>query len=331
MLKYGYMNKIKLSIIIPAYNEETQLPACLKSLSKQKIDVAYEIIVVDNNSTDKTAEIAKKYGVRIIKETKRGVCSARQTGTLKAKGDIVISSDADCLFPNDWLKNIYQTFKENPQAVAVTGPFEYGKKPFWGRMYSNSLFKIVKYLYLKKNIVIHTPASNNAFRKSAWQDIGGYNTNLTQGGDEHDLLKKLKEKGKIIYLPENKIQTSSRRLKKGFVYTVFITIIYYYFLDYQVASKITGKSVTGSYPAYRSETQRHQWIYTTAYTCLLLILFLSFIFGTGKVYSKNRVVTGSRKVYSASKDSFVDINESRKNLKNHWHSYSQNLHLKEIN
>ena len=332
---YNYMNKknskIKLSVVIPAYNEEKFLPMCLESLKKQEIDVNYEVIVVDNNSTDNTAKMAKKYGARVLYEPQKGVCSARQAGSLLARGDIIVSTDADCIFPSNWLKNINQTFQENPQVVTVTGPFQYDKKPFWGKVYSYLLFKIVKYFYLKRKLVVHAAASNSAFRKNAWEDIGGYNTHLTQGGDELDVLKRLKRKGEIRYLPENKVLTSSRRLKKGFIYTVFITIIYYYFLDYQVASKITGKSMAGSYPAYRDEKQKYHWFNSMTYILLFVFLSLSFILGTGKVYSKNRVITGSHKVMAASKDGLIDVNEGRKNLKNPWYNYNRNHHSKDVN
>ena len=60
-----------ISVVIPAFNEEKYLPACLEALKKQTFK-NYELIVVDNNSTDKTAQIAKKFGARVVKEKKQG-------------------------------------------------------------------------------------------------------------------------------------------------------------------------------------------------------------------------------------------------------------------
>ena len=326
-------SKIKLSVVIPAFNEEKFLPACLESLKKQKIDVSYEVIVVDNNSTDGTAKVAKKYGARVLYEPNKGVCFARQCGALQAKGDIIVSTDADCTFSTDWLKNIYRTFKNNTELIAVLGPYQNDLKPRWGRIYSSILFKTVKYFYSIKGKILYAAASNFAYRKNILMEIGGYNTALTQGGDEYDLLKKLRKKGLVLYLPENIVSTSSRRLKKGMIYSLFVTLIGYYILDYHVATKLTGKSLLGQWPDYRENKKSFHtsWIIDLTSFALILLLFLSFIFGTGKVYSKNRVISGSHKVASASKDGLIDVNQSRKYLKNHWYNYRHNYHPKVTN
>jgi glycosyltransferase involved in cell wall biosynthesis len=81
-----------LSVIIPAFNEEKFLPRCLESLKNQKFK-DFEIIVVDNNSTDKTAEIAKKFNVILVSEKSQGVAYARNKGAEIAKGEILIFND----------------------------------------------------------------------------------------------------------------------------------------------------------------------------------------------------------------------------------------------
>lgn len=299
----------KISIVIPAYNEEKFLPSCLASLKKQNFSGNYEIIVVDNHSTDDTVNIAEKYGARVVSESRSGVCFARQTGILKSRSDLIVSTDADCTFPEDWLKNIYQAFNENHATIAVFSPFEYEAKPKWGRIYSTWLFKAVEYFYFKKNKLIYVAASNFAFRKTAWIEVGGYNTAVAQGGDEFDLLKKLREKGKVLYLPQNKVRTSSRRLSKGLLYNLFVSLIGYYILDYYLIARFTGRTFFGQWPSYREPyvPQKRNWFFSAIYIILFLFLSLSFIFGSGKVYAKNRFISGGKKVISATKDSFNDI------------------------
>src|SRR5262245_63625644 len=86
---------LRFSIVVPCLNEAAYLPATLRSLQNQTYPGPYEIIVVDNNCTDATADIADAFGVRVVTEPTAGVCWARQRGTAASRGDIVISTDAD--------------------------------------------------------------------------------------------------------------------------------------------------------------------------------------------------------------------------------------------
>src|ERR1700740_3471780 len=109
----------RFSVVIPAYNEAEFLGSCLDSLRAQDFRDPYEIIVVDNNSTDATADAARSRGVTVVHEPKPGVCSARQRGTAAARGEIVVSTDADTTFGSDWLSRIDRAFRDDPARVAV--------------------------------------------------------------------------------------------------------------------------------------------------------------------------------------------------------------------
>ena len=89
----------RFSVVIPAYNEADYLPAALRSLRAQDFPGAVEVIVVDNGSTDGTADLARRLGARVVEEHAPGVCAARQRGTLAARGEIVVSTDADTVHP----------------------------------------------------------------------------------------------------------------------------------------------------------------------------------------------------------------------------------------
>src|SRR5579862_4899909 len=91
----------RFSIIIPCHNEANFIADTLDSLNNQDTTVAFEIIVVDNNCSDETVTIAQRYGARIVTEQKAGVCFARQAGTQAAKGQIIVSTDADTIFSSN--------------------------------------------------------------------------------------------------------------------------------------------------------------------------------------------------------------------------------------
>jgi glycosyltransferase involved in cell wall biosynthesis len=106
--------EILISIIIPAYNEEKLIGLCLSSLQNQNFNKRYyEIIVINNASTDNTAQIVQNFEVRLIDEPKKGVTFAIKRGFMEAKGKIIAITEADTLVPPDWLSKIYKAFQKN--------------------------------------------------------------------------------------------------------------------------------------------------------------------------------------------------------------------------
>jgi glycosyltransferase involved in cell wall biosynthesis len=243
----GMKNKeLRFSVVIPAFNEADYLSQTLESLLVQDFQGNYEIIVVDNNSTDATAVIAKSYGARVVSEKHRGVCWARQKGTEVAKGEIVVSTDADTTFSKSWLSKIDQSF-DREGVVAVAGPCRFVDPPYWGAIYPYFLFGFVSKFSRLTGRPFYITATNTAFKKTAWS---GYNTKITQGGDELDLLRSLKKRGKVVFDNSNPTHTSSRRLQRGLFYNLFVTLIYYYILEYYV-NRIFNAQLIGSAPNIR--------------------------------------------------------------------------------
>ena len=228
-------HKESISVVIPAYNEEKLIRECLQSLKKQSYAGPIEIIVVDNNSSDGTARIAREEGATVVFEPMPGVCAARQAGTLAAHGSIVVSTDADTTFPTNWLERISDTFSTDPDIVAVGGSFALVDAPWWGRIYTGIIFVgIIGLIYEVSGKIACMFGSNTAFKKSAWD---GYDVKLAQGGDEVVLLRQLQKKGKVVMLFDNTVLTSARRLEKGFWH-----FLVYYVFDYFYCL-ITGKSM----------------------------------------------------------------------------------------
>ncbi len=239
----------RFSVVIPAYNEAQYIAKTLQSLHEQDYQGEFEIIVVDNNSDDTTAEIARSLGSQVVFEKEPGVCFARQKGTEAARGEIIVSTDADTYFKPDWLSSIDRSFNKNSRIIAVTGPCHYTEGPIWATVYPLLLFGLVSIVQKLTGKTFYASATNIAFKKSAWH---GYNTLLTQGGDELDLLHNLRKEGLVLFNNNNPTYTSARRLVRGFVYNFFVTLLFYYFLEYYL-NKIFKRRILGSAPKFRNE------------------------------------------------------------------------------
>src|SRR6478672_3694258 len=237
----------RFSVVVPAFNEQECLGACLTSLAAQDYPGPFEIVVVDNNSTDRTASIAAAAGATVVFEAERGVCQARQRGTEAARGEIIVSTDADTTFAPGWLSGIERAFARHPGVVAVAGPCRFVAAPWWGNPYSTVLFGLVGLIKKATGRVVYISATNIAFRKSAWS---GYDTRLTQGGDELDLLRRLQAVGEIVFDTTNPTHTSSRRLEQGLLYNATVTVLYYYLLGYAM-NRTFGRPVLGTAPPFR--------------------------------------------------------------------------------
>jgi glycosyltransferase involved in cell wall biosynthesis len=266
--------RLRFSIVIPAYNEEAFIGASLRSLLAQDFADPYEIIVVDNNSSDETARVAAAHGVVVVREERRGVCWARQRGTEMAAGEIIVSSDADTVYEVGWLSRIDQEFRKDSGRVAVVGPFRFADAPWWGQAWTSFLFSFVFVVSRLTGRVSYVAAANLAFRKKDWS---GYSTHATQGGDELDLLRCLQARGQIAFIPDNPVLTSSRRLSKGFVYNVIVTVFYYYFLGYTL-NRMTGRSLVGMAPAFRApaaQRKPRRWPQFASF-CVYAVILMTF-------------------------------------------------------
>ena len=135
------INKVKVSVIVPVLNGERTLAKCLDSLLNQNF-IDYEIIVVDNNSNDRTKNIITDFKNKFAKifyvfEPKRGRGSARNAGVVAARGDIIAMIDADCIAPSDWLTRICAPILEGKE-LAVAGFEDDAVKNYWSKMRQES-------------------------------------------------------------------------------------------------------------------------------------------------------------------------------------------------
>lgn len=203
---------MNISFIIPAYNEEKYIAECLKSIIKYGPPDA-EIIVVDNNSTDATAQTAMQFPSVILLEEKKGTNSARQCGLSAATGDMVAFIDADCRLSPGWLEMARTEFAKNPRLSALSGPYYF---PEIKSKFTQWVTKIYHYfsVIVCRIIGYAIYGGNLVARRSALLQSGGLNTNLVFHGDDADTGKRLKKYGQVKFLNEFFVFSSARRLNE---------------------------------------------------------------------------------------------------------------------
>lgn len=191
----------KITVIIPAYNEEKYIENSLRSIGLQSRPPD-EIIVVDNNSEDNTSKIAKKFGAKVIFEKQQGPQFAVAAGFANATGDIICGTDADTIVPSDWIERIENLINTNH--CAVTGPCSYPDAPAPIQLGAEVLPKFYGFGYQGEMI-----GANFAFWKKLYDEVGGINTNFTSW--DIDLGDKARKLGKLYYDPKLTVSTSGRR------------------------------------------------------------------------------------------------------------------------
>lgn len=205
------MDDTRISLIIPAYNEERYLDRCLKSVSKQTLR-PLEVLVIDNNSTDKTAEIAAKYDfVTIIKETQQGLVYARTTGFDRARGDLLVRIDADGRLPADWLKTVAAAATKWPGVAAFTGRGKFYDTP-WPRFLG--AVQVLTYQLLQWP-AMRSPTlwgANTVLRKEAWEHVKYHCHRRNDIDEDIDLTLQLRQQGYTIrFVPQLHSEMSLRR------------------------------------------------------------------------------------------------------------------------
>ena len=195
--------KFLISIIIPAYNEEKNIGQCLQSLKNQNFPADdYEIIVINNVSTDKTGEIAKKMGVKVIFESKKGVAFALKKGFDEAQGKIVAMTDADTAVNPNWLKNMTEAFKKDQEVTSIGGRTFFRPRTFLS-VIAEPFLNLGCFFFKIAN------GANAALENKFYHKIGGLNGEINLNW-EADLALRAKKHGKFIFLWNNPVVTSSR-------------------------------------------------------------------------------------------------------------------------
>ena len=169
--------------MIPVYNEAATLPACLEALAGQTAP-PFEVLVVDNNSTDDSVLVAARYPfVTVLHEKRQGVLHARSLGFTAARGDIIGRIDADTEVATDWIKQLQQVFTEDSELLAMVGQMQYG----YGK--TGALVNWFDRFWRGRMARLLAPAvplqgANMALTKSAWNRV---KSDVCQGPGHEDI------------------------------------------------------------------------------------------------------------------------------------------------
>lgn len=202
-----------ISLVIPAYNEEAYLPACLDAVMRNVASKALEIIVVDNNSTDGTKRVIERYpAVTYVFEPHKGITRARQAGLLNASGDIVAYVDADTLPPPGWIEQIARHFEADSTLACLSGPYSFYDLSGIRDRISTGWFITARPLYALTGYMM--VGGNFAIPRDTLQRMGGFDDSIEFYGEDADIAKRAKKFGKVLFSPSFVMPTSGRRLKK---------------------------------------------------------------------------------------------------------------------
>ncbi|MFA7662314.1 MAG: glycosyltransferase family A protein [Patescibacteria group bacterium] len=203
---------LKVSFIIPTYNNQKTIEKCLKSIFEQSFN-DYEIIVVNDGSTDKTREILKKYRakLKIIDQPNQGAPAARNRGFKVSTGEYIFFCDADILLVKNALEKMVSALDNYPQASYVYSSFHFGWKKFKLNPFDPEKLKQLNYI-----------SANSLIRR---RDFPGWDESLKKFQD-WDLWLTMLEKGRSgIWIPEMlfKVQTKDSKISSwlpSFVYKI---------------------------------------------------------------------------------------------------------------
>jgi len=224
----------KISVVIPAYNEEKFLKECLVSVKKQYVSVSFETIVVNNNSADTTAKIAREEGAIVVHEAKKGLAFARQKGLDTARGELLVYLDADVRLPAGWLEKIYQYFQKNPGISAISCDFKFydgrwletlGQRFFDGIIMpiNNAVMRLMG----KPEVLI---GQSIALRTEQLRKAGGINLDFVFHGEDTSLAYRMHSQGQVKFLSNVFVYSSARRYQRdGLFETLYAYWTTYWF------------------------------------------------------------------------------------------------------
>ena len=239
------VRKPTISLIIPAYNEQAYLPACLDAIMANVAGKAIEIIVVDNNSSDDTRKVIESYpGVTYAFEARKGITRARQRGFLESTGDILAYVDADTHPPAGWIEQITEQFGTRKDIACLSGPYSFYDLSGMRNAISSGWFVAARSIYAFTGCMM--VGGNFAIRRDVLERMGGFDPSIEFYGEDVDIARRAKKEGKVVFSPRFVMPTSGRRMQKqGFVKTAGI-----YFTNY-VSIVLRGKPATKGYTDIR--------------------------------------------------------------------------------
>jgi glycosyltransferase involved in cell wall biosynthesis len=215
----------KISLIIPAYNEEKYLRACLEHAIKNTQGVVHEIIVIDNASTDSTNQVAKQFpSVKVIYEPRKGLTRARERGYQESTGDIVAYIDADTHMPEKWGSILLEEFTKDHDLVCLSGPYFFYDLSRFPQL----IFRLSCHAgYLIAGFFVM--GGNFAIKRDVLKKMKGFDTSIEFYGEDSNVARRASEFGKVKFVDRFYIETSGRRfIGQGMVKTSWIYLVNFF-------------------------------------------------------------------------------------------------------
>ena len=210
----------KVSFVVPAYNEEVLLPSCLAAIRAEiaRSGCDAEILVVNNASTDRTAEIAGATpGVIVVHEPVKGLVAARRAGFQAARGRLVANIDADTLVPAGWLDRVHAGFERDPKLVALSGPYDYYDVPPRIRIAARVFYAMgfATYAFNKHVLGVGSMVQGGNFvvLREALERAGGFSDVFQFYGEDTDIARRMSQVGNVTFTWSLMAKSSGRRLK----------------------------------------------------------------------------------------------------------------------
>ena len=186
-----------VSVIVCSYNGGRTLAACLDSLSKLNYP-DYEVMLVDDGSTDDTAYIAAQFSqVRYIHQSNHGLSHARNTGAAAARGEVLAYTDSDCMADVDWLYYLIGTLV-NGDYAGVGGPNVTPPAQNWVQACVAAAPGGPSHVLLTDTVAEHIPGCNMAFYRWAFGRVGGFDAEYHKAGDDVDFCWRIQQAGWVI-------------------------------------------------------------------------------------------------------------------------------------
>jgi glycosyltransferase involved in cell wall biosynthesis len=207
---------VRLSVVIPAHNEENYIAPCLEAVlaevAANGMHGRFEVLVVDNASSDRTAEIARGYqNVRVVEEPTKGLTRARQRGLEEARGSVLAYVDADTRMPPGWIGCVLEAFDRDETLVCVSGPYVYHDatpteaafvRLYW-RILASPAYRLTGFMVV---------GGNFAARGEALVRMGGFDTTIAFYGEDTNIARRLAGIGRVCFDGNLVMPTSARRL-----------------------------------------------------------------------------------------------------------------------
>jgi len=199
-----------VSVIVCSYNGGPTLASCLDSLGKLNYP-EYEVILVDDGSTDDTSYIAAQFpSVRYIHQSNQGLSHARNTGAAAAKGEVFAYTDSDCMVDPDWLYYLIGTLVSGDYA-GVGGPNVTPPAKSWIQACVAAAPGGPSHVLLTDVVAEHIPGCNMAFYRWAFEGVGGFDTEYRKAGDDVDFCWRIQQAGWVISFSPTAIVWHYRR------------------------------------------------------------------------------------------------------------------------